>query len=62
MTILINTEINTEKNTEICPESYQLTVKTYIEITIAFLAFYKKSLMIISFMAYFYLQIAKFSS
>ena len=52
VTILINTEINTEENAGICPECYQLTVKNHIEITIAFLAFYKKSQMIISFMAY----------
>ena len=39
VTILINTEINTEEEVQICPKSYQLTVKNYIEITITFLAF-----------------------
>ena len=48
MTILVNTEINTEEEAhESVLNLYQLIVKDYIEITTTFLAFYNKSQIII---------------
>ena len=54
MTILINYwNKYWRRSTGICPKSYQLIVKDYIEITTTFLAFYNKSQIIIFWLAYY---------